>query len=208
MREDALTGALRYGQVAVAHADTATTQDSAQTSQDPTLAEESAGLAQLALRARLNAFVLDALVVGVVTVPLLGLPGKSSNALEELLLDFGLLFAYFFLCESHGGRTLGKRICHVHVATLTGAQPSAGQVAIRNAARLLDALPLMYASGLISMMRTGPDRRQRIGDVLAGTTVVLDAGRSPGATPRWLLPTITFLAILLSLAVILPLLGV
>jgi hypothetical protein len=54
-------------------------------------------------------------------------------------------------------------------------------------------------SGLISMVRTGPSRRQRIGDIAAGTIVVAVDGRSAReGTPRWLLPLATLAAVVVS----------
>jgi uncharacterized RDD family membrane protein YckC len=159
---------------------------------------------QVAVRARLNAIILDLLVLGAAVRALAAGLGHSVSPATELLLFAALQFAYFFALESRGGQTIGKRVFHVRVATLTGARPTNRQVAVRNVLRVLDALPLLYASGLISLMRTGRARRQRIGDVLAGTTVVLDDAGKPLPTPRWLLPGATILATLVSIAVIVP----
>jgi hypothetical protein len=88
-----------------------------------------------------------------------------------------------------------------------GAPATARQVAVRNVLRLVDSLPFLYASELISMIRTGPGRRQRIGDVAARTVVVLDPGGKPLRTPRALLPALTLLATLISLAIVIPVLN-
>jgi uncharacterized RDD family membrane protein YckC len=157
------------------------------------------------VRGRLNAIVLDLLLLGVATRLLQGALGDSARSTDALLLFAGLQFAYFFACEASNGQTIGKRVFHVRVATLTGTPLTARQAAIRNVLRFADALPIFYASGLLSIMRTGRARRQRIGDVVAGTTVVLDAHGKPLATPRWLLPVATILATATSFAVILPL---
>ena len=68
--------------------------------------------------------------------------------------------------------------------------------------RFADALPFLYASGLLSMMRTGRRRRQRIGDVAAGTIVVVDPAGRPLRTSRWLLPVTTLVATLASVGVL------
>jgi hypothetical protein len=63
--------------------------------------------------------------------------------------------------------------------------------------RFADQLPVYYVSGLVSMLRTGPRRRQRMGDVAAGTMVVAVGGRAARrGTPGWMLPTATILALL------------
>jgi uncharacterized RDD family membrane protein YckC len=170
-------------------------------------AGEAAQSPQSAVRGRLNAIILDLLLLGAVTRLLQGALGESVRSTDALLLFLGLQFAYFFVCEAGSGRTVGKRIFHVRVATLSGAPPTGRQVAIRNVFRIVDALPIFYASGLLSIMRTGRARRQRIGDVVAGTTVVVDTGGTPLSTPRWLLPAATILTTVASIAVLLPILN-
>jgi uncharacterized RDD family membrane protein YckC len=153
-----------------------------------------------AVRARLNAVVLDLAIVWFASLLLSTLTPRS---LDAPLLYIALQLAYFFVLESHGGQTLGKRIFHVRVTTVSGAPLASRQVAVRNLLRVFDALPLLYASGLISLMRTGRARRQRLGDVAAGTVVVVEPGGKPLATPRWMLPAATLVATLVSVALIL-----
>jgi len=54
------------------------------------------------------------------------------------------------------------------------AEPTARQYAIRNALRIFDAIPMFYASGLVAIMWSGPALRQRMGDRVAGTAVILE----------------------------------
>jgi uncharacterized RDD family membrane protein YckC len=114
---------------------------------------------QAAVRARLNAVVLDLLLLGVASQLLVSSLGASKSPSERGLIFLIVEFGYFFVCELAYGRTLGKRIFHVRVVTASGAPATARQIALRNALRVLDALPFLYASGLISMIRTGPSRR-------------------------------------------------
>jgi uncharacterized RDD family membrane protein YckC len=157
---------------------------------------------QAALCARLNAIVLDLVAIGAVSQAIAAIAGSSLSG--RTLIFLAIEFVYFFACELASGRTLGKRVFHVRVVTASGAHATAGQIALRNILRVVDVLPLLYASGLISMIRTGPARRQRIGDVAARTTVVLDEHGKALRTPRWLLPVLTLLATFLSLAVVIP----
>jgi uncharacterized RDD family membrane protein YckC len=155
-----------------------------------------------AVRGRINAIVLDLVLVGIVSTLLLG--SGATNSAEGLAVFVVFQFAYFSLFEAAGGQTLGKRLFHVRVASANGEPLTLRQVAIRNALRVVDTLPAFYASGLISLMRTGRARRQRIGDVVAGTVVVVDPDGKPLRTPRWLLPAATIIATLISLAVVIP----
>jgi uncharacterized RDD family membrane protein YckC len=197
--EDSFSGTLRLGGAATLSRALASTRQPA-TSSDSSLGP------QVAIRARLNAFILDLLLLGVATRLLAGGLGHSVSASTELLLLAALQFAYFFTLEARTGQTIGKRVFHVRVATLAGGRATTKQIAVRTVLRVFDALPLLYASGLISLMRTGSARRQRIGDVAAGTTVILDSRGKPLATPRWLLPLVTLAATAISIAVILPIL--
>ncbi len=71
------------------------------------------------------------------------------------------------------GQTPGKRIAGVRlVAAADGGAPSVGALLIRNAFRLIDALPLFYAVGLITTMITR--YAVRVGDIAAGTVLVYD----------------------------------
>jgi len=128
--------------------------------------------------------------------------GSTARSPDTLLLFFGLQFFYFFACELSRGQTIGKRQYHLRVVSRDGSPLTMRQVAIRNLLRFIDVLPLMYASGLLSMMRTGRTRRQRIGDVAAGTIVVLDPEGRQLRTPRWLLPLVTLIAVVFSIGVI------
>lgn len=158
---------------------------------------------QVAVRARLNAIVLDLILLGLLSRILLAVTDARASSGVVLALFTVLQLAYFFVYEASSGQTIGKRLFHVRVETLSGQRPTTGQIAWRTVLRPVDALPALYASGLISLMRTGRSRRQRIGDVVGGTTVVLDDRGKPLPTPRWLLPAATVLATTISVAILL-----
>jgi uncharacterized RDD family membrane protein YckC len=111
---------------------------------------------------RVLARVIDWLVVG--------LPAGVVNAtygeagVYWLVMAFSLI--YFFLCEAAFAQTIGKRVMGLRVMTRYGDAPSLQAVSARTVLRLIDDSPI----GLIVMVASG-QRRQRIGDMLAGTTV-------------------------------------
>ena len=70
------------------------------------------------------------------------------------------------------GRTPGKRMAGVRIVTREGATPGAGALLMRNLFRLIDSLPAFYVLGLSCCMLTA--QRVRIGDLAAGTVLVLD----------------------------------
>lgn len=161
-----------------------------------------------AIRARLNAAMLDLAVVAVPTIAIsMAAAGATYTAAHvlsagrlALVLVVQLLFAA--ACEGTWGATIGKRVFGVRVVALEGGRATALQALVRNALRVIDALPLLYAVGLIAMARSGGTRRQRIGDLAANTTVTLGAGGRPLRTPRGLLPAAVLASIALSVAAI------
>jgi uncharacterized RDD family membrane protein YckC len=70
------------------------------------------------------------------------------------------------------GRTPGKRMAGVRIATRTGDIPGAGALLLRNVFRLVDSLPVTYLLGLGFVIFT--EHHVRIGDLAAGTLLVHD----------------------------------
>jgi uncharacterized RDD family membrane protein YckC len=81
-----------------------------------------------------------------------------------------LSLAYYLLTEIHSGQTIGKRLLGIAVVNQAGGTPTARAVALRTLLRIVDFLPFFYLLGLLSVLSTGR-RAQRIGDLVAGTTV-------------------------------------
>ena len=101
---------------------------------------------------------------------------KSAGPGYMLWVWLPTLFIYLFyhpvLEIAMRGRTPGKRIAGVRLVTREGDIPSAGPLLLRNVFRLLDSLPICYLVGLISVVVT--DHNVRIGDIAAGTLLVMD----------------------------------
>lgn len=155
--------------------------------------------ADAAVRWRISAAVIDNFIVYGAYLLLCVILHWRLATPGHLLVFLLAGFAYHFALEARDGQTIGKRQYGISVTAVDGSPATIKAVAIRSALRLIDQLPVLYVSGLISMVRTGPARRQRIGDVVAGTTVVAIEGRSAAkGTPRWLLPTATVFAFAIS----------
>jgi uncharacterized RDD family membrane protein YckC len=119
---------------------------------------------------RVLARLIDGLIVG---VPAIAAAVAEDEAAYWVFLAFSLI--YFFLCEATLAQTPGKRVMGLRVMTRDGGAPSVNAVSVRTVLRLIDDGPI----GLIVMVASGK-RRQRIGDLLAGTTV----GRAVGDVPK------------------------
>mgnify|MGYP000518813489 CR=1 FL=1 len=79
-----------------------------------------------------------------------------------------IIATYFFLAEATTGQTPGKRLAGLRVARRDGSVPGLGAIGTRNIVRVLEE-PMI---ALIALVASGRRRRQRIGDLLAGTTVM------------------------------------
>ena len=89
----------------------------------------------------------------------------------SFFLWVGIALLYYFIAELQSSQTLGKRIMGLKVVTLTGERPGARSVFLRTLGRIVDVLPVFYLVGWIAMR--GPHQPpQRLGDRIAGTTVV------------------------------------
>ncbi len=151
------------------------------------------------MRWRISAAVLDSLIVYGAYLVLCAVRHWRVASVQHAWVPMLGVVAYHFAMESRDGRTVGKRIYGVEVRMADGGAPSVRAVAVRSLLRIIDQLPIFYASGMVSLVRTGPARRQRIGDVVAGTTVVaVDGQAASHGTPRWMLPSATILAVLIS----------
>ena len=91
-----------------------------------------------------------------------------------VVLGWGLY--YCFALESSGGQTLGKRAMKLRVVSADGSPATDTQIFKRTIVRIVD----WNIIGLIAMVVSG-ERRQRLGDMVAGT-VVTDAVATEPAT--------------------------
>jgi len=94
-----------------------------------------------------------------------------------LLVVVGWTLYYFFALESGDGQTLGKRVVKLRVVSADGSPASMEQIAKRTVVRILDG----HIVGLIVMLATG-ERRQRLGDIVAGTVVTDAEATQPAPT--------------------------
>jgi uncharacterized RDD family membrane protein YckC len=162
---------------------------------------ERAVQASSALLARAGALVIDLLVFGVVSFvmnsvygvtqitsgsPISGSSGwsiYSTNTAVPWYVFMAVSLVYFTVPEALFGATPGKYLAGLRVVTVDGKALSFGQVLTRNVMRIIDYLPVLYLLGGISVLLT--TNSQRLGDRLAGTTVVLrEHALQPGETRR------------------------
>jgi uncharacterized RDD family membrane protein YckC len=126
---------------------------------------------------RMLALAVDLAVVGMlgsvlekVLAPLYFFGEDLVGALG-VLLYFAISLVYAMLCEwLWRGQTVGKRLMRLRVVDARGLRLEPSQVIVRNLMRAVDVLPLLYLVGGIACVFS--TRRQRLGDVAAGTVVI------------------------------------
>jgi uncharacterized RDD family membrane protein YckC len=78
---------------------------------------------------------------------------------------------YDLACEVFmNGQSIGKRVMNIKVISLDGAQPSLGQYIIRWVFRMIDFTMTSSLCALISVAVS--EKKQRVGDMVAGTTLI------------------------------------
>jgi uncharacterized RDD family membrane protein YckC len=147
---------------------------------------------------RWGATWIDFLVLIAAGLPLLALP---ENRQGVFFAPYGLLvLAYFLVLEHLYGRTLGKVVCRVRIVGAQGGNPSWGQATLRTLLRLVEVNPALLGGIPAGIVVLASSKRQRLGDIAAGTFVLraedIPALSQPGPpTPvapvsdmKWLLP--------------------
>ncbi len=100
--------------------------------------------------------------------------GAAAAWLLAAVLPSVLIYALYHpvLEVAMRGRTPGKRMVHTRLVDARGGVPTVGAILIRNVFRMIDALPAFYGVGLAFTFFTA--RRVRVGDLAAGTILVMD----------------------------------
>lgn len=120
-----------------------------------------------------------------------GSSGGAGAAIGLVLIAlFAAQWIYFVVWEGLFGRSPGKMAVGLRVVSTSGRPIGWRAAALRNLLRAADTLPIGYVVGVVSMALSS--RFQRLGDLVAGTMVVVpenaSAARplelSPPAHPR------------------------
>jgi uncharacterized RDD family membrane protein YckC len=126
---------------------------------------------------RLVAQIIDSVAL-VVLFLLVGFVFSGSFAFEyqggaayPFLIAYGLIvILYYAILEGTMGATVGKKLVKIKVVKDDGSACGIGPAFVRNLLRVIDALPFLYIIGLVLIARS--EKKQRLGDRLAGTVVV------------------------------------
>jgi uncharacterized RDD family membrane protein YckC len=145
-----------------------------------------AALARLARGRRFLALLIDIILYSLVAAVVNAVYGVnyygpfSTVEWQALCL---LWIVYYIFPEAVFGASLGKMFTGLCVVRADGGPLGVGSIVVRNLIRFIDVLPGLYLIGGLLVLLTGSS--QRLGDLLAGTTVVDRAyAVEPNATRR------------------------
>jgi len=148
------------------------------TTQNITIDYDVAGIGE-----RIAARLIDyALFLAIYFLFVIGmvLAGTSfeGKGIIVLIVIYAILFVFYDLfCETlFNGQSIGKKLVKIKVISLDGYQPSLGQYMLRWLFRFVDFVLTGQLAGLISVAVT--DKKQRIGDIVAGTTLIKTVPRT------------------------------
>jgi uncharacterized RDD family membrane protein YckC len=112
---------------------------------------------------------------------LTGLSGAMDGApflFYALIVIYAAAYVFYnLICEIFmDGQSVGKRLMKIKVISLDGGQASIGQYFIRWLFRLVDFALTAQVGGLICVAVS--ENKQRIGDMVAGTTLIKTVART------------------------------
>lgn len=108
-----------------------------------------------------------------IALAIIGIESTFKNSsIVILVIIFAACYVFYdLICEvALNGQSLGKKLLKIKVVSLDGGQASIGQYFIRWVFRIIDFTLTSNLLGFISVAVS--DKKQRIGDIVAGTTLI------------------------------------
>jgi len=127
-----------------------------------------------ASKARLIAVFIDHLIAFALTLLVVAFVPDTIPSLKAVLF-FLTYLAYFFLMEALWSRTVGKLFQGLVIRKLDGTRCDWKAALIRSVLRIVEVNPLLLGGLPAGLVIIATERKQRIGDLLAGTLVVSTA---------------------------------
>jgi uncharacterized RDD family membrane protein YckC len=103
------------------------------------------------------------------------LPGPFSSPVRWSIAALAFM-GYFFVQEGAWGTTLGKRIFALHVVRVDGSTAGWWEALSRSTLRLVEVNPVLLGALPAALAVAWSRRKQRLGDMLAGTVVIRQSG--------------------------------
>lgn len=129
-------------------------------------------------------WILLSIIAGIALIPFFILRsqvGETAASIYDALYFSMLLVvfvAYYIVFETRWGQTVGKAVCSIKVIDeSTGQAPGLQAVAVRTVLRLVEGPITYYLVAFIAVLVS--NKRQRLGDMAAGTQVVRERPTRP-----------------------------
>lgn len=122
-------------------------------------------------KARLIAVFIDHLVAFALMMLAVAFVPESMPQVKAFFFFF-IYLAYFIVLEALWSRTLGKFVQGLVVRKLDGSRCDWGAALIRGILRIVEVNPLLLGGLPAGIVIIASKRKQRLGDLLAGTVVV------------------------------------
>jgi uncharacterized RDD family membrane protein YckC len=126
-----------------------------------------------ASKARLIAVFIDHLLAFGLMMLMVAFVPESLPVIKATLF-FVVYLAYFVVLEGLWSRTLGKYFQGLMVRKLDGSRCDWKAALIRGGLRIIEVNPLLLGGIPAGLVIIASKRKQRLGDILAGTVVVSD----------------------------------
>jgi uncharacterized RDD family membrane protein YckC len=141
------------------------------------IAHPLAGPARRFVAYLIDLVLLGAMVFVAFVISLVLSFGATAGLGPAMLALFLLTWGYGAFCEGvFNGQTVGKRAMRIRVVSERGVPISGAQAILRNLVGTVDGLvPFFFQVALVSMILTR--KFQRLGDLAAGTMVVIEERR-------------------------------
>lgn len=129
---------------------------------------------------RMAGWLIDMAALGIVFLVIVFAVNitQGSTVSTVILIVYAALFLFYDLLSEIflNGQTLGKKLLKTKVVSLDGGQPTLGQYFIRWVFRIVDFPLTAWAGGFLTVVLS--ENKQRIGDIVAGTTVIKTVPRT------------------------------
>ena len=126
-----------------------------------------------ATKARFISTVIDNLIALLLTLILAGMLPEDRPTLRAISL-VTVYLGYYFVLEAVWSRTLGKYFQGLVVRKLNGERGDWKTALVRTLLRIIEVNPVVFGALPAGLVLISSARKQRLGDMLAGSVVVRD----------------------------------
>lgn len=124
-----------------------------------------------ASKARILAFFIDNLLAFITSILAVSITDSDSGMVRATLMC-GMYLLYYFVLESLWARTPGKFFQGLVIRRIDGTKCGLKEHFIRTLARIFEVNPILFGGLPAGIAILSSERKQRLGDLLAGTLVI------------------------------------